>query len=127
MAKCPICGEPAVVRAGGPCLCDKHLEEQRPLVEAWHREVKLLVAKHVDAGLYEGYMWSMFRFLMNSINEIYTNREFGWWDEIKELLPECKSIGECEHKLMISESDDQRCGMKGECGDKVIGDLPNKG
>ncbi len=80
--KCPICGDPAEIRVGAPCLCDKHLEEQRPLISAWHTEFKEFVKKHIKAGLYEGHMWREFRFMENSIHEIYKNPDFGWWDEI---------------------------------------------
>lgn len=86
--KCPICGDPSEIRVGAPCLCDKHLEEQRTLVLAWHKEFKEFVKKHIKAGLYGGYMYREFRFMEASIREIYKNPDFGWWDELGHPLRE---------------------------------------
>jgi len=76
MKKCAICGAPAVVRCGGPTLCDKHLEEQLPILEAYSREVKELVNKYKDLGLYVSYQSREFEFLSNAIHAIYNDPEF---------------------------------------------------
>uniref|UniRef100_A0A6M3X584 Uncharacterized protein n=1 Tax=viral metagenome TaxID=1070528 RepID=A0A6M3X584_9ZZZZ len=76
MKKCAICGAPAVVRCGGPTLCDKHLEEQLPILEAYSREVKELIKKYKDLGLFVGYQYREFEFLSCSIHAIYTDPAF---------------------------------------------------
>ena len=54
----------------------------------------------------------------------------GVWQEecvgpyLVESLPKCKSVDECEFKITTSLN--PICGLIGECGDKLIGDLPNK-
>jgi len=86
MKKCAICGEPAVVRCGGPTLCDKHLEEQLPILEDYAREVKLLIDKYKKLGLYVGYQYREFEFLSNAIHSIYNEPEFyaEWSKSIRE-------------------------------------------
>ena len=76
MKKCGICGVPAVVRCGGPTLCDKHLAKQRPILEAYSREVKELVNKYKSLGLYVSYQSREFEFLSCSIHAIYTDPDF---------------------------------------------------
>ena len=65
-----------MVRCGGPTLCDKHLMEQRPILEAYARDVKLLVDKYKKLGLYVGYQYREFEFLSNAIHAIYNEPEF---------------------------------------------------
>jgi len=86
MKECAICGEPAVVRCGGPTLCDKHLEEQRPILESYAREVKLLVDRYKKLGLYVGYQYREYEFLSNAIHSIYNEPEFyeEWSKSIRE-------------------------------------------
>ena len=67
---CPICGEPAVFMIGGPCLCPDHLEEQRPLIGPWDEEIKALIRKHLEKGLYKGYIYRSLSFLSGSALEI---------------------------------------------------------
>lgn len=82
---CPICGEPAQMMCGGPSLCQKHLDEQRPILDAYAQEVKELVKKYKDLGLYWSYQYREFEFLSNAIKSIYTDEEFyhDWYGDLK--------------------------------------------
>ena len=75
---CPICGKPAVMMIGGPCLCPDHLEQQRPLIGPWWDELLQLIQKHLDSGLYKGYVYRDLNFLCSSsldINDILKANE----------------------------------------------------
>ena len=83
---CPICGEPAELRCGGPSLCGKHLKEQRPILEAYTKEVKELINKYKELGLYWSYQYREFEFLSNTIHAIYNDPEFyhEWLGDLKD-------------------------------------------
>jgi len=67
---CPICGNPAIMMIGGPCLCLDCLEKQRPLITPWWDDLKLIIKKHLDNGLYKGYIYRDLNFLCDSVLDV---------------------------------------------------------
>lgn len=64
---CSICGKDAPLRAGAPILCNECMKQQRPIAEAWREELRQLIKKHKDKGLYKTWFWCSFYFLQARI------------------------------------------------------------